>query len=107
MTLHLNAQVEKIHYGPSRFNVILEGKNIEAEHLLVSVGRKPHLSELQLDNGGIAFTERGILIDAFRQNLPKAYLCRLGTRGGPPFFTHLAEKIGLRTVLTTLLLSPD
>lgn len=104
MTLHLNAKIERVEYNQAGFKVFTKGKIVEGEQLLVSVGREPHLSELKLEKAGIAFTEKGVVVDAFGRTSQK-HIFALGDASGPPFFTHLAENRA-RSVLTTLLLSP-
>ncbi len=104
MTLHLNAKLESAEYNSSGFKVILDGNVIEAEALLVATGRTPHLSELQLQNAQIAFTEKGIAVDSYGRTSQK-HIFAVGDVVGAPFFTHLAENRA-RAVLTTLLLSP-
>ena len=104
MVLHLNSKVERVEYKSASFKVVLSGKTVEAERLLVATGRKPHINELQLEKAGVAFTDKGVIVDAFGRTSQK-HIFAIGDATGPPFFTHLAESRG-RTVLTTLLLSP-
>ncbi len=104
MSLHLNSKVERVDYASGSFKVVLAGKSVEAERLLVATGRKPHIHELQLEKAGVAFTDKGVLVDRFGRTSQK-HIFAIGDAAGPPFFTHLAENRG-RAVLTTLLLSP-
>lgn len=104
MTLHLNVRLEKVEHSSTGFKAFLDGKVIEAQALLVSTGRTPHLSELQLQNARIDFTEKGIPVDAYGRTSQK-HIYAVGDVAGAPFFTHLAENRA-RAVLTTLLLSP-
>src|ERR1700722_714853 len=104
MVLHSTSTVERVEDTSSTFRVVLSGKTVEAERLLVATGRKPHINELQLEKAGVAFTDKGVIVDAFGRTSQK-HIFAIGDATGPPFFTHLAESRG-RTVLTTLLLSP-
>jgi pyruvate/2-oxoglutarate dehydrogenase complex dihydrolipoamide dehydrogenase (E3) component len=77
-------------------------KVIEATHLLVSSGRIPNLSTLNLDAVGIHATDRGITVDEYgRTNLKNIWA--VGDVAGRAIFTHLAENEA-RAVLTSLLL---
>lgn len=105
MKLYLGAKVEKVEYRGGGFHLSLSGgEKVEGEQLLVSIGRQPSLDDLRLENGGIAFTEKGIAADAYGRTSQK-HIFAVGDACGPPFFTHLAENRA-RAVLTTLLLSP-
>lgn len=74
----------------------------QAEALLVSTGRRPNVSDLHLDNAGVAHSEKGIPIDSYcRTN--QSHIFAIGDVVGGPLFTHVAENQG-RNVLTTLLL---
>ena len=72
--------------------------------LLVAAGRKPHLGELQLEKAGVAFTDKGVTVDAFGRTSQR-HIFAIGDAAGPPFLP-ISPKIERRTVLTTLLLSP-
>lgn len=49
---------------------------ITADYVLVSIGRKPRISELQLEKAGINFTKQGIQVnDAMQTNVPNIYAC--------------------------------
>ena len=56
--------------------------DVEAQKLLVAVGRKPDLEALSLEKAGIAFTARGIVTDRkLRTSAPHIYAC--GDIAGP------------------------
>ncbi len=79
-----------------------ETKVIESTHLLVSSGRIPNLSSLNLDAAGVKFTDRGIIVDEYgRTSTPRIWA--VGDVAGRAIFTHLAENEA-RTVLTSILL---
>lgn len=99
---------EEVRYSNGEFTLVIQekltGKKVEfhADALLVSVGRRPHISSLDLPKAGIAFSEKGIPIDRFcRTNQP--HIWAIGDVTGGPLFTHYAENQA-RTVLTSLLL---
>ncbi len=58
-------------------------------HLLVAAGRKPRLAGLELERAGIAFTPRGITVDA-RLRTTNRRIYALGDVIGRPQFTHTA-----------------
>lgn len=103
MQLHLAAKVNRIEYSSAGFQVHLEGQILEAESLLVSIGRTPQLN-LALENAQVQYTDQGIQTDAYGRTSQK-HIFAIGDAMGPPFFTHLAENRG-RAVLATLLLAP-
>lgn len=77
-------------------------KTIEATHLLVSSGRIPNLSSLNLDAAGVKYTNKGITVDEYgRTTVP--HIWAVGDVAGRAIFTHLAENEA-RTVLTSILL---
>jgi len=77
-------------------------KSIQAEKLLVSIGRVPNVEGLALEKAGIVFTEQGIVVDEYGRTNQK-HIFAVGDITGRPFFTHLAENRA-RSVLTTLFL---
>lgn len=103
MSLHLGIGVKEINYCDGQFRVFLEnGKTVESEALLVSVGRKPNVASLNLEAAGVNYTDKGIAVDAYgRTNQP--HIWAVGDVIGTPFFTHWAENQA-RSVLTSLLL---
>lgn len=103
MSLFLGTRVNEVIYSNGQFQVFFEnGQKIESEALLVSVGRKPNVSSLNLEAAGVNYNERGILVDAYgRTN--QAHIWALGDVVGRPFFTHWAESQA-RSVLTSLIL---
>lgn len=66
-----------------------EEQRATGSHLLVATGRKPVLDPLHLDAAGVAFTPRGITVDArLRTSNPRIFA--LGDVAGPYLFTHVA-----------------
>lgn len=103
MSLYLNIGVNEVTYHEGQFQIFLEnGEKIESEALLVSVGRKPNVSSLNLEAAGVIYTDKGIPVDAYgRTN--QSHIWAVGDVIGTPFFTHWAENQA-RSVLTSLLL---
>jgi pyruvate/2-oxoglutarate dehydrogenase complex dihydrolipoamide dehydrogenase (E3) component len=65
-------------------------RQIEAESVLVAVGRRPNTSELALEKAGVEFNEQGIVVDKhLRTTAKNIYAC--GDVVPPYLFTHMAE----------------
>jgi pyruvate/2-oxoglutarate dehydrogenase complex dihydrolipoamide dehydrogenase (E3) component len=65
-------------------------ETIEGTHILVAVGRRPNLDELDLDAGGIAYEPHGIIVDR-RLRTSNKHVYAIGEVTGAPPFTHLAN----------------
>lgn len=103
MSLFLDTKVKEVAYQNGQFQVFLEnGQIIESEQLLVSVGRKPNVSLLNLEAADVNYTNKGISVDAYGRTNQK-YIWAVGDVIGSPFFTHWAESQA-RSILTSLLL---
>ncbi len=103
MKLILGTNVRKVTYQQNSFYLDLEdGTTLESQALLVSVGRRPSVSSLNLEAAGIVYTDKGIKIDAYGRT-SQSHIWAVGDVTGAPFFTHWAESQG-RAVLTSLLL---
>ncbi len=79
-------------------------QEIAGSHLLIAVGRKANIADLDLSAAGIAWTEAGITVDA-RLQTSNRRVYAIGDAVGGPNFTHLANHhagIVLRNVLFRL-----
>ena len=65
------------------------GREIRGSHLLVAAGRRPNIEDLALDQAGIAFTPKGITVDA-RLVTSNRKVFAIGDVSGGPQFTHIA-----------------
>lgn len=103
MSLYLGSSVTEVLYKNGQFQIDLANRQkIESDSLLVSVGRKPNVSSLNLEAAGVKFTDKGIPVDSYgRTN--QSHIWAVGDVIGIPFFTHWAENQA-RSVLTSLLL---
>jgi len=63
---------------------------LEAEQLLVAVGRKPNVENLGLEAAGVNFTAKGITVDR-RMRTSQKHIYACGDICGPYPFTHMAE----------------
>ena len=96
--LFTGAQVMKIAKTPSAKEIIFDhaGKThkVEAEVVLVSVGRRPRVEGLDLDKVGIDFDHHGIRVNAFLETSQKGvYAC--GDVIGGYMYAHTATTEGL------------
>jgi pyruvate/2-oxoglutarate dehydrogenase complex dihydrolipoamide dehydrogenase (E3) component len=65
-------------------------RQIDAESILVSVGRRPNLDGLELEKAGVEFDSKGIKVDRHLKTTAKnIYAC--GDVVPPYLFTHIAE----------------
>ncbi len=103
VSLVLGAHVQEVHTQNGRFQIVLEnGKKIDAQNLLVAIGRRPNVASLNLKAAGVAYSDQGIPVDNYgRTN--QHHIWAVGDVIGAPFFTHWAENQA-RSVLTSLLL---
>jgi pyruvate/2-oxoglutarate dehydrogenase complex dihydrolipoamide dehydrogenase (E3) component len=63
---------------------------LQAEALLVAVGRKPNVDGLDLEKAGVRYGPKGITVDAYlRTTAPNIYAC--GDVVGPYQFSHMTE----------------
>ena len=67
-----------------------DGGVIQAEQLLVAVGRSANVDELGLDAAGVSYTSKGITVDR-RMRTSQKHIYACGDVCGPYPFTHMAE----------------
>lgn len=83
-------KIVRVERTPGGVAATLEdGERIEATHLLVAAGRRANVEGLALERAGIAYSEKGIEVDArLRTTNGKVYA--IGDVAGGPQFTHVA-----------------
>ncbi len=87
----------KIEHTESRGNgiaVILQGENgneiaVEGTHLMVAAGRSPNVAGMNLDSAGVAYSPKGIQVDA-RLRTTNKRIFAIGDVIGGYQFTHVA-----------------
>jgi pyruvate/2-oxoglutarate dehydrogenase complex dihydrolipoamide dehydrogenase (E3) component len=87
--LELSARVESVAGGEGRVALRLEGgREIQASHLLLAVGRRPNTDDLGCAAAGIELDPRGFIRvdDGYRTSAPGVYA--VGDVAGGPQFTH-------------------
>jgi dihydrolipoamide dehydrogenase len=98
---HLGSKVTKVETGKKGGATVTvepaaggEAKTLNADIVLVAIGRRPNTDGLGLDKAGVA-TERGrvVIDDHFRTNVPGIYAIGDVVRG--PMLAHKAEDEGV------------
>lgn len=89
--VHTSTSAERVTLqGDSRHIECEGGVTLEADQLLVAVGRRPSVENLGLEAAGVEFDTRGIRVDnRMRTSQKHIYAC--GDACGPFPFTHVAE----------------
>ncbi len=99
---HFNTTITTVTHQDGSFNLKLSKGELQADALLISIGRRPNISALNLDAAHVRHTSSRIPTDRFARTNQK-HIFAIGDVRGGPFFTHLAENQA-RSVLTSLLL---
>ena len=93
IALHEQAKVESVVAEGNGVSVLVakEGgmERIEGSHILVSVGRRPNVNGLDLEAAGIAYSAKGIDVDA-RLRTSNKKVFAIGDVAGSYQFTHMA-----------------
>ena len=85
--------------GALKVTYVRKGKEctVEADKVLMAVGRRPNLGALNLDDIGVAYTKCGITVDSdMRTNLPHIYA--IGDINGINMLAHVATAQGVRAL---------
>ncbi len=89
ITIYTGSRVDRVEGTVGRIAVTTGASRIEAEALLVAVGRQPRCEGLNLAQANVAFTERGISVDGnLHTTNPRVYAA--GDAAGSLQFTHYA-----------------
>jgi dihydrolipoamide dehydrogenase len=97
--IFLNSTVSEIKISNDKVKAIVNIKDgikeIEVDKVLLSVGRKPNIEGLNIENVKVARNNKGFIItDEFqRTNISNIYA--IGDITGPPFLAHRASKQGI------------
>ncbi len=87
------ALVERVSAGGAGIVAELEGGDkVEAERILVAVGRVPHTAEIDLDSAGVEANEHGFLDTDDRLRVgDREWLFAIGDVNGRALFTHMGK----------------
>lgn len=103
----LNAEAERVERDGERIALEVKGasERLVVDALLVAAGRRPNVEGLGLDAAGIAYTSKGITVDAHgRTNVTHVYAA--GDVTGQFAFTHMSEHTAKVAVTHALLRLP-
>jgi pyruvate/2-oxoglutarate dehydrogenase complex dihydrolipoamide dehydrogenase (E3) component len=75
---------------------------IDCDAILIAAGRTPNVEGLGLEEAGVAFTEKGVTVNAHLQTSQK-HIYAAGDVAGPHLFTHVADSHA-RTVVRNILI---
>jgi pyruvate/2-oxoglutarate dehydrogenase complex dihydrolipoamide dehydrogenase (E3) component len=85
----VRAPVDHVEETDHGITLTAAGRRIEGDALLVAVGRRPRLDDLNLERAGVAFTDDGMSVDStVRTSNPRIY--GAGDAAGSLQFTHYA-----------------
>lgn len=91
LELYENADVAAVEPGDDGGGVLIlsDGRRLAGSHLLVAVGRTPAVESLNLEMAGVAYTQKGVTVDA-RLRTTNRRVYAIGDAAGGPLFTHRA-----------------
>ncbi len=84
-----NAMVQSVAREPNGVSVTANDKTIEGSHLLVAVGRKASVDELNLEAAGVDYDRKGVKVDK-RLRTSNKRIYAIGDVIGGRQFTHVA-----------------
>jgi len=94
VTILTNTQTKRFFQDHNKITTTVEDKqgqrDIEAESVLVAVGRRPNIDELALEKAGVDFDAKGIKVDMHLRTTAKN-IYAAGDVVPPYLFTHIAE----------------
>lgn len=89
--IHTSTSAERVVRKEDSRIVSCSGNlQLEADQVLVAVGRKPNVESLGLDAAGVKYDSRGITVDR-RMRTAQKHIFACGDVCGPYPFTHMAE----------------
>lgn len=94
-----SAEVTAVSDDGRKVSFLQKGKpsEVEADMVLMAVGRRPRLETLNLEEAGIAFTRRGVTVNGYMQtSVPSIYA--IGDVTGGMMLAHAATFQGLRAL---------
>lgn len=93
ISYHLQAKVTRLNGKEVIFEKDGQTQAVTGEQVLLSVGRRPNVAEIGLENIGVEFSPRGIKIDQHcRTNVPNVYAA--GDVTGFSLLAHTASREG-------------
>lgn len=98
ITIHTGARLEKADVGKKGVKLTVKigdkSETIEAERVLVAIGRAPIIDDIGLEKAGVKTDKGFIVVDEFMQtNVPGIYA--IGDCARPPLLAHKASHEGV------------
>jgi len=91
ITIHTGTSAERVRReNDIRIVECSDNITVEADQILVAVGRRANVDNLGLEAAGVEYSERGIQVDA-RMRTSRKHIYAVGDVCGPYPFTHMAE----------------
>lgn len=107
--VHVHTGTTAVKVAPSDNGIALQCEDaqgspvlLDAESILVAVGRRPNTEQLNLDAAGIAHTRRGITVNR-RMQTNKRNIYAVGDVAGSWQFSHMANAQGIQAVQNAIL----
>ena len=95
--LRLNAMVDRLWQNGDTIHVGMDGQELEGDALLVAVGRRLMLGDLELDKAGVVYSPSGIQVNS-RMRTNRRHIYAAGDCAGGYQFTHYAAWQGFMAV---------
>ncbi len=77
-------------------------QTLQASEILLAIGRTPNIQGLGLDEAGVEYDKRRVLVNAFMQTSQK-HIYAVGDVVGPYQFSHMANVQGIQAVQNAVL----
>ncbi len=100
--LRLGTAVQRVWRSPDGIHVGFGDKEVVGDSLLLSVGRQPNVSALDLDKAGVAYTAKGVQVDRYLHTSQR-HIYAAGDCLGGYQFTHYAAWQGFMAVRNAFL----
>jgi pyruvate/2-oxoglutarate dehydrogenase complex dihydrolipoamide dehydrogenase (E3) component len=98
-----NAEIQRIDPGKLTIQHFdLSDEVIEFDEILIATGRKTKLKELGLEKIGVAYTDKGLVVDEYLETTQKG-IFGAGDSVGPYRLSHIAENHGITAVVNACL----
>lgn len=92
----VKTSVQEVQAGESGARVVIEGGSVDADKVLISIGRRPNTAGLDIDKAGVEVNQRGRIVvnDAMRTSVP--HIFAIGdVNDFPVDLAHVASAQGL------------
>ncbi len=101
ITVINKAKIEEVSEENGEITLKYQGKELTAQKLLVAAGRKAVLDPLKLENAGILYNKKGILVDQYMRTNHK-HIFAIGDCNGISQLSHSAMHQGMIALMTAV-----